>query len=131
MYQGTTGGAGPGGRGHAVRIDRLRYIDNTVQMNTLAALNDNPNALDKVYNVAFNDRTSLNQLLEVIRERLAERVVDLPEVNITYRDFRAGDVGHSQTDISKARKLLGYEPTHKISDGLDDAMDWYVASLGK
>lgn len=107
------------------------HIDNTVQMNILAALNDNPDALDQVYNVAVNDRTSLNQLLEMIRERLAERVGDLPEVNVTYRDFRAGDVRHSQADISKARKLLGYEPTHKISDGLDDAMDWYVASLGK
>jgi len=81
--------------------------------------------------VAFNDRTSLNELLEITRERLAERVVDLPEVNVTYRDFRAGDVRHSQADISNARKLLGYEPIHKISDGLDDAMDRFVASLGK
>lgn len=107
------------------------YIDNTTQMNILAALSDNPEALDQVYNVALNDRTSLNKLLEMIRARLETRVENLPDTRVTHRDFRAGDVRHSLADISKARKLLGYEPTHEISAGLDEAMDWYVASLSK
>jgi UDP-N-acetylglucosamine 4-epimerase len=106
------------------------YIDNTVQMNLLAAMTDNDDAADQVYNVALNDRTSLNQLYHMIEERLIQRVPNLTKKEPTYRDFRAGDVRHSQADISKASQLLGYEPSHKIAEGLDEAMDWYVESLG-
>jgi UDP-N-acetylglucosamine/UDP-N-acetylgalactosamine 4-epimerase len=106
------------------------YIDNTVQMNILAAMTDNNEATDQVYNCAINARTSLNQLYEMIEERLIDRVGTLSKKKPTYRDFRAGDVLHSQADISKAKILLGYVPTHVIADGLDVAMDWYVSSLG-
>lgn len=105
------------------------YIDNTVQMNLLAAMTDNDEAADQVYNVALNDRTSLNQLYRMIEERLIQRVDGLTKKEPSYRDFRAGDVRHSQADISKAQKLLGYQPSHKIAEGLDEAMDWYVKAL--
>lgn len=105
------------------------YIENTIQMNLLASLTDNEDALDQVYNVALGDRTTLNDLFNMIRERLQQRVAGLDVADPTYRDFRAGDVRHSQADTSKARELLGYDPSHVIAQGLDEAMDWYVASL--
>jgi UDP-N-acetylglucosamine/UDP-N-acetylgalactosamine 4-epimerase len=105
------------------------YIDNTVQMNLLAAMTDNDEAIDQVYNVALNARTSLNQLYQMIEERLIQRTEGLIKKEPIYRDFRAGDVLHSQADISKAKNLLGYQPSHKIAEGLDEAMDWYVNSL--
>ena len=105
------------------------YIDNTIQMNLLAAMTENERATNQVYNVALNDRTSLNELYKMLEERLMRRVEGLSSKEPIYRDFRAGDVLHSQADISKARKLLGYAPSHKIAAGLDEAMDWYVASL--
>ena len=105
------------------------YIDNTVQINLLAAMTDNDEATDQVYNVALNDRTSLNQLYQMIEERLIQRVEHLTKKEPVYRDFRAGDVRHSQADISKAQRLLGYQPRHKIAEGLDEAMDWYVEAL--
>ncbi len=105
------------------------YIDNTVQINLLAAMTDNEAATDQVYNVALNDRTSLNQLYQMIEQRLLEKTPELEKKAPTYRDFRAGDVRHSQADISKAQTLLDYQPTHKISEGMDEAMDWYVESL--
>jgi UDP-N-acetylglucosamine 4-epimerase len=105
------------------------YIDNTIQMNLLAAMSDNEEATDQVYNVALNARTSLNQLYQMIEDRLIDRTKSLKKKKPTYRDFRAGDVLHSQANIDKATKLLGYAPTHTIAQGLDVAMDWYVDSL--
>ncbi|BAN35162.1 nucleoside-diphosphate-sugar epimerase [Sulfuricella denitrificans skB26] len=105
------------------------YIDNTVQANLLAATTDNPDAVDQVYNVAVGDRTSLNQLFEGIRILLEPRFPHLKDFKPTYRDFRAGDVRHSLADISKAQNLLGYAPTHRIDEGLKEAMDWYVRDL--
>ncbi len=105
------------------------YIANTVQMNLLAAMTDNSEATDQIYNVALNDRTSLNQLYEMIEELLIHRVDGLTKQTPTYRDFRAGDVRHSLADITKAKELLGYEPSHLIGEGLEEAMDWYVNSL--
>ena len=105
------------------------YIDNTVQVNLLAATTDNPDAVDQVYNVAVGDRTSLNQLFEGIRSLLEPKFPHLKDFKPTYRDFRAGDVRHSLADISKAQTLLGYAPTHRIGEGLKEAMEWYVADL--
>jgi len=107
------------------------YIDNTVQMNLLAATTDNNEAADQVYNVALNDRTSLNKLYKMIEERLIQRTEGLKKKKPIYRDFRAGDVRHSLADISKAQSLLGYSPDYKIDQGLDEAMDWYIADLKK
>lgn len=105
------------------------YIDNTIQMNLLAAMTDNEDATNQVYNVALNARTSLNQLYQMIEERLIKRVKGLTTKEPIYRDFRAGDVRHSQADISKAQELLSYQPSHVISKGLDESMDWYAASM--
>jgi len=105
------------------------YIENTVQMNLLAATADNSEATDQVYNVALNDRTSLNKLYQMIEDLLVQKVDGLTKRTPTYRDFRAGDVRHSLADITKAKELLGYEPSHRIGVGLEEAMDWYVNSL--
>ena len=105
------------------------YIDNTVQMNLLAATTDNEEATDQVYNVALNDRTSLNELHKMIEERLMQRVEGLEKKKPIYREFRSGDVRHSQASIDKAKKLLDYQPKYKISEGMDDAIDWYVNSI--
>lgn len=105
------------------------YIDNTVQMNILAALTTNDGATDQIYNVALNASTSLNTLYHMISDSLIERVYGLKKLKPVYRDFRPGDVLHSRADISKAKNLLEYEPTHDIADGLAEAMDWYVKSL--
>ena len=94
------------------------YIDNTVQMNLLSAIPDNDAATDQVYNVALNDRTRLNQLYQMIEERLIQRSEHLTRKEPIYRDFLTGDVRHSLADISKAQQLLGYQPSHKISKGL-------------
>jgi len=106
------------------------YIDNTVQMNILAAMTNDDGATDQVYNVALNARTTLNQLYQMIEDRLIDRTKTLSKKKPTYRDFRAGDVLHSQANIDKATNLLGYAPTHVITQGLDVAMDWYVDFLG-
>ena len=106
------------------------YIDNTVQMNLLAATNNNDEAIDQVYNVALNDRTSLNKLYQMIEERLIQRTQGLEKKEPIYQDFRAGDVRHSQANIDKAQKLLNYNPKYMISEGMDEAMDWYIDSLG-
>ena len=105
------------------------YIDNTVQMNLLAATTDNDKATDQVYNVALNDRTSLNKLYQMSEERLIQRTAGLEEKEPIYRDFRAGDVRHSQANIDKAQMLLGYQPKYMVSEGMDEAMDWYVDSF--
>lgn len=104
------------------------YIGNTVQMNLLAATTDNEEATNQVYNVALNDRTSLTKLHQMIEERLIERVEGLEKKKPIYREFRSGDVRHSQASIDKAQKLLGYHPKFRISEGMDQAIDWYIKS---
>jgi UDP-N-acetylglucosamine 4-epimerase len=104
------------------------FIENVVQANLLAATADN-DAINQIYNVALNDRTSLNQLHEMMRLLLVEKFPHLHDHRPQYVDFREGDVRHSQADISKARNLLGFEPTHRINEGLKQAMDWYTSHL--
>jgi UDP-N-acetylglucosamine 4-epimerase len=106
------------------------YIDNVIQSNLLAAVTQDPEAVNQVYNIAVGDRTTLNQLFEAIRSLLAPKFPHLADFRPVYRDFRPGDVRHSLADISKARARLGYEPTHRIGEGLAEAMDWYVQDLG-
>lgn len=107
------------------------YIANTVQANLLAATAEHPDAANQVYNVAVGDRTTLNDLFEAIRSILEPRFPHLAGFKPIYRDFRAGDVRHSLADVSKARTLLGYEPSHRIREGLVEAMDWYVNDLSR
>lgn len=105
------------------------YIDNVVQMNILAAMADD-NAKNQVYNVAVGDRTTLNELFNSIKSSLNKLEITATK-RATYRDFRAGDVRHSQADISKAKNNLYYEPQYRISDGIDIAMSWYVNYIGR
>jgi UDP-N-acetylglucosamine 4-epimerase len=102
------------------------YIDNCVQANILAAVADNPEAVNRVYNVAFGERTTLNELLGFIQDRIEVFRPDLDRVAPVYRDFRPGDVRHSLADITAARDLLGYVPRYSVRSGLDEAARWYV-----
>ena len=104
------------------------YVENAVQANLLAATTTDDEALNQVYNVAVNDRTTLNQLFQYLREELSRQGVQYSKDPV-YRDFRAGDVRHSQADISKASQLLGYAPTHTVQQGIAEAMPWYVEVL--
>ena len=105
------------------------FIENTVQMNILAATASD-DVKDNVYNVAVGDRTTLNDLYKAIQAALSESSIFVKK-DPTYRDFRAGDVRHSQADVSKAKNNLGYEPEFKISQGISKAMPWYKEFLGK
>lgn len=105
------------------------YVANAIQANILAATTENPAALNQVYNIAVSERTTLNELFEAGRSLLAHEHAWLRDCRPQYRAFRDGDVMHSQADISKAQKLLGYVPTHRIGDGLKEAMVWYVKHL--
>jgi len=113
------------------------YIANAVQANLLAATTAEPviasearqsmnPALNQVYNVAVGDRTTLNILFGLLRDNLPAHGLGT-NAHPVYRDFRAGDVLHSQADIGKAQRLLGYAPTHRLADGIFEAMPWYVA----
>jgi UDP-N-acetylglucosamine 4-epimerase len=103
------------------------FIENTVQMNILAAT-ASEEAKDKVYNVAVGDRTTLNQLYSAIQEALKGCGVTVTN-KPSYRDFRAGDVRHSQADVSKAQEHLGYSPEYRILEGINKAMPWYKEFL--
>lgn len=104
------------------------FIENTVQMNILAATAPDE-AKNEVYNVAVGDRTTLNDLFHALQAALTEngKVYDIP---VVYRDFRAGDVRHSQADIGKAASKLGYAPEYRIMDGIAKAMPWYIENVG-
>lgn len=102
------------------------FVDNVVQMNLLAATTIESDAINQVYNVAVGDRTTLNQLYGWIREQVAKVQPGKESIEPVYRDFRAGDVRHSQADVGKAKTLLGYEPTHTIRQGLDVAAAYYL-----
>lgn len=104
------------------------FIDNTVQANILAATTQNDEAKNQVYNVAVGDRTTLNDLFNAIKAALNENDVTYTREPV-YRDFRAGDVRHSQASINKIQSLLGYEPEFVISKGIDQAMPWYTEFL--
>lgn len=104
------------------------FVENTVQMNILAATASN-GAKNSVYNVAVGDRTSLNDLFLAIKKALIKNEIGV-SLEPIYRDFRAGDVRHSQADISKAKNALGYSPEYNIVEGIRKAMPWYVTKLG-
>jgi UDP-N-acetylglucosamine 4-epimerase len=104
------------------------FIENTVQINLLAATATNEAAQNQIYNVAVSGRTDLNKLFAAIKSTMAENGVSYGKEPV-YRDFRAGDVRHSQADIGKAQRLLGYAPQFDIQAGLAQAMPWYIGFL--
>jgi UDP-N-acetylglucosamine/UDP-N-acetylgalactosamine 4-epimerase len=104
------------------------FVDNAVQANLLAATNVDAEARNQVYNVAVGGRTTLTELFEALREALAENGIRYGKPAM-HRDFRAGDVRHSQADIAKAQRLLGYAPQFDVRRGVAAAMPWYVRFL--
>jgi UDP-N-acetylglucosamine 4-epimerase len=105
------------------------HVDNVVQMNLRAAMSQDKAAVNQPYNVAHGEMTSLSELFEVIRSVLAKRRPRLKNVRAVYREPRRGDMHLSKADIGKAQRLLGYEPTVRLMDGLESTMDWYVENL--
>jgi len=105
------------------------YIENVVQANLLAATTKNAEAINQTYNIAIGRRTTLNELLESRKLELGKNDPVVLNQKPIYRDFRPGDVRHSLADISKAHRLLGYEPEYPIERGLAMAMDWYRAQI--
>lgn len=103
------------------------HVDNVVQANLLAALATRPDAVGQVYNVAVGGRTSLNDLATALRELIEERHPGTRMPPPRHEELRPGDVRHSQADISKAQRLLGYAPTHDVRSGLRQALPWYEA----
>jgi UDP-N-acetylglucosamine 4-epimerase len=103
------------------------YVANVIQANLLAATTTRPEALGEVFNVACGDRTTLNELFRLIRDRVARVEPAAAASEAQHREFRPGDVRHSLADVTKARTLLGYEPTHGVGAGLDQAASWYAS----
>jgi UDP-N-acetylglucosamine 4-epimerase len=105
------------------------YIDNVIQMNELAMLTTNPDAINTVYNTAFGDRTTLNQLVGYLKENLAKYNPKIGTIDILHGPNRAGDIPHSLASIEKAKQLLGYEPKFSMQQGLEQAVEWYWENL--
>lgn len=105
------------------------YVDNVIQMNLRAMETTNPDAVNQIYNTACGDRTTLNQLVEVLREFLSEHDPEIANIEPIYGPNRAGDIPHSLASIDKARKLLGYDPQYSIKEGLKEAVKWYRKNL--
>lgn len=105
------------------------YIDNVIQANQLALLADKPDAVNTVYNVAFGERTTLNELFTSLRENLARFDPEIARVEVKYGPTRAGDIPHSLASIEKAQKLLGYAPEFSVKRGIKVAAEWYFNHL--
>ena len=105
------------------------YIDNVIQMNERAMLTDDPEAVNTVYNTAVGDRTTLNELVDYLKEFLSAYDPEIANVAIVHGPNRQGDIPHSLASVDKARQLLGYEPTHAIREGLQEAVKWYWDNL--
>lgn len=105
------------------------YVANVIQANELAGITDNPQAINTVYNVACGERTTLNDLFYFLKELLQKYDADIADIHPDYGPERIGDVPHSLASIEKAKKLLGFNPTHQINEGLTEAIDWYWNNL--
>lgn len=105
------------------------YIDNVVLMNLLALTSENTEAQNEVYNTAFGERTTLNDLVKYLKEYLAEFDPEIANVEVKYGDYRKGDVPHSLASIDKAKSLLNYNPQFSMKDGLKEAVTWYWNNL--
>lgn len=104
------------------------YIDNVIQMNELALTTTNPQAVNQIYNTAFGEQTSLNQLVAYLKEYLSEFDPAIADVEIQYGSEREGDIPYSIACIDKARKLLNYMPEYSVKQGLERTVKWYWAN---
>lgn len=105
------------------------YIDNVIQMNELAMLTEEPEAVNTVYNTAVGDRTTLIELVGYLKEFLSAYDAEIANVEVVHGPNRQGDIPHSLASVDKARRLLGYQPSHRIKDGLREAVEWYWGNL--
>lgn len=105
------------------------YIDNVIQINQLAALTENKEAINTVYNVAFGENTNLNQLFSLLQSYLSDYDPEISNVTVIHGTERQGDVKHSLASIEKAKKLLGYNPEYSFEAGLKKAVEWYWENL--
>ncbi len=105
------------------------YIDNVILMNLLALTSENVESLNQVYNTAFGERTTLNDLVHYLKEYLSDFDSAIADVEIIYGDYRKGDVPHSLASIDKARNLLNYNPEFSMQSGLKEAVKWYWNNL--
>ena len=105
------------------------YIKNVVQMNLLAMETQNPDAINQVYNTAYGERTTLNQLTAFLKEFLSVYDPEIAKIEILHGPNRLGDIPHSLADVSKAKKLLGYDPQYSMKEGLREAVKWYYEEL--
>ena len=105
------------------------YIDNVIQMNHLALTTTNPAAVNQIYNTAFGERTTLNQLVAYLKEYLSEFDPEIAKIEPTHGPNRAGDIPHSLACVDKAKDLLGYNPQFSMKQGLKEAVKWYWENL--
>ena len=105
------------------------YVKDVIQANILAALSNGPETLDKVYNIACGDRTTLNHLLGLIKNSLCSHMPEVGGIVPEYGPFRKGDVRHSLADISRAKELLGYTPVYSVARGMEESIQWYVRAM--
>ncbi|MDP3641657.1 MAG: SDR family oxidoreductase [Bacteroidota bacterium] len=105
------------------------YIDNVIQMNLLALTTNNPQAINTVYNTAFGDRTTLNQLVGYLKEFLSVYDPEISNIEIMHGPNRTGDIPHSLASIDKAKQMLAYKPQYNLKDGLKEAVQWYWENL--
>ena len=105
------------------------YIENVVQANVLAALTSNKNTYGEIFNIACNERTSLIELFNLLKEKLSKVNPLIVSSEPAYKDFLPGDIRHSHANIDKAKELLGYHPEFLVSEGLDKSLDWYINDL--
>ncbi|MCG9970446.1 SDR family oxidoreductase [Christiangramia crocea] len=105
------------------------YIDNVIQMNLLAMITDNPEAVNEVYNTAVGDRTNLVELTQLLKKYLSEYDPEIANVDVIHGPNRPGDIPHSLASVEKAEKLMDYKPSHNIEDGIKEAIDWYWENL--
>ena len=105
------------------------YVDNVVQMNLLAIETTNKNALNTIYNTAYGERTTLNQLVQYLKEYLSEYDPEISGVDVVHGPERLGDIPHSLASVDKAKELLGYDPKFCMKKGLKEAVKWYWENL--
>jgi len=105
------------------------YIDNVIQANVKAMLVEDSEAMNQVYNVAYGERTDLNQLVNALKSSLSKFDSEINDVPVVYGSERAGDVPHSLASIEKAKNLLDYQPEYNIEKGLQEAVNWYWNNL--
>jgi UDP-N-acetylglucosamine 4-epimerase len=107
------------------------YIDNVIQMNELALFSDNKEATNTVYNTAFGEQTTLNEMVTLLKQYLSEYDSKIADIPVIYGTNRAGDIPHSLASIEKAKKLLNYQPQFSFKAGLKEAAKWYWENLKK